>query len=322
MPTNEYTQTNHTVLTDGILTGIWNLWAFISLISVVVSLFVILVILTDKKIRSKQFNKNIVGLVIPDLIFGTLCGIQCLTNSRHGMYYGGDMFCELQSVYVMSCISASIWMNLLISNEIYNLAKSTKTLNLKIQSSNRIIILQILLVYILCTLLGSLVLLIRFYDNDNTLQHSQGLACLPKAYDSSSSLIFWILYILIVIIVPLVIVAVRLHKTRKILMPSKVSVDCIRPHETSNLKNTSKKIINMFTKLFIILLIMWVPTFLFIFVNHSLPYVTIIMGTWSHVQSFVPAFVYLNKKDIKKRVQYLIYGENVESGVNLTSFLD
>jgi hypothetical protein len=295
-----YLESMRIVYSDSIRNSTWHLWVYIAFISATISLFVLLVIITDKKLRSKHFNKFIVGLVIPDFIFSFLCTLQCLANLLYGDYYGGDLNCEIQSVYAMSGMTGSIWMNVLISKDLYNLAISVTNMTAYNVPSNNIVISQILVVYAFCTLLGSLTLFGFNFNYDIIpfkAQTYKGLACLPMAYDFTSGLVFWLAYVPLVIVVPLLYVTIRLYQTRKLLTNHPLI------GYLSSMKN-SDKLSKLFIRLLFVLLIMWIPTFFFIFAVNMYTVPLVFGGSWSHAQGFVSGLVYLSKKDINQRAKY------------------
>ena len=67
----------------------WRSWVAYASITLAVAAFVLMVliaILRQPRVRRKPFNVFLIFLMVPDVCFSLLCGVNCILNARHGDY--------------------------------------------------------------------------------------------------------------------------------------------------------------------------------------------------------------------------------------------
>lgn len=235
----------------------WAVWVGISATSALFNLFVIFTICCRGSLRTQMFNKLVVGLAIPDLVFSGSCAVTCTLNALAGEYFGGAFACAFQSVYCIYGFTASIWMNVVITSELHRLAVcASKRTTYRALPAHKTY-LRIALVYAFAMLMACAV----FYGLPIRAGAQRGLACLPMAYDLASELFFWFAIVMAMLGVPLVVIAFFLCRVHKLLLASgrlKATKREVK-HRTAN-----REVAVFFARLFVVFVGMWLPTALLI----------------------------------------------------------
>lgn len=162
----------------------WLAWVFGCVISGTASALVIFHICSHKKLRRTQFNRFVVALAIPDSIFSLLCAISCLGNYINGSWAGGNINCEIQSVYCTFGMAASIFVNVAVVRELHRMGKCS--INMKRYKPLTWPQFRNLVggIYAFALSLSLMTLVPGLPFKANAMR---GLACLPTEYDMASS---------------------------------------------------------------------------------------------------------------------------------------
>ena len=133
----------------------------------------------------------------------------------------------------------------------------------------------------------------------------RGIACLPMSLSAGSEAFFWGFYILLMLIIPLLLIARSLYCIyrdlgRKVLDSVKFSQTQGNRASIGKTKESLRVLVTFFVRLFVVFLVFWIPTALFIWLviteDATVPWLG---GLISHLQGMVSASLHLNKRDIK-----------------------
>ena len=261
-------------------------WIIFASISLGVSAFVLLVlsaILTKKSVRRNVFNLYLVFLMIPDLVFSLMCGINCSLNAARGEYVSAN-WCRFQVVYCVWGIGANAWLNAVIARHVHNMLRCGQAMRRYFPPTQRRVVMESIIVY----LWMGFVSVWPFID---VLPHrialSQGIACLPNAYDVTSEIFFWTVFLPCFALIP----------TAYVLY---VAIDVWRKGMLPKSSTKRRNIAIYFFRLTIVFLVMWIPSIVLIFITsaYTTSWLGFVGGCWSHLQGAVSATASLMKQDI------------------------
>eukprot|EP00930_Biecheleria_cincta_P009717 TRINITY_DN11154_c0_g2_i2.p1 TRINITY_DN11154_c0_g2~~TRINITY_DN11154_c0_g2_i2.p1 ORF type:complete len:932 (-),score=132.18 TRINITY_DN11154_c0_g2_i2:291-3086(-) len=270
----------------------WLVWAIIAGTAACANTIIIAVILRFKSLRSKHFNKFIVGLAFPDLVFSGACAVSYSLHRYRGEWFGGSAHCDVQGFYVTFGFAASIWMNVIISREIHSMAHTASTSISYAPLKTKAVMLRIASVY--CISLG----LAAFHTIPGMPLRSNadyGLACLPLQHDEASSVAFWVVFAPILLLIPLLLVFWHICSTYLI----------VRKLGMERYDQDTKAVFAVFIRLLIALLVFWGPAGILIWIAES-PSMGFAGGTVSHLQALVSAIIYSQKSDIHQEMRSLV----------------
>eukprot|EP00929_Paragymnodinium_shiwhaense_P031938 TRINITY_DN17787_c0_g3_i1.p1 TRINITY_DN17787_c0_g3~~TRINITY_DN17787_c0_g3_i1.p1 ORF type:complete len:575 (+),score=55.06 TRINITY_DN17787_c0_g3_i1:158-1882(+) len=270
----------------------WNIWTAIASAAVVASLLVIYIILSSTTLRRTHFNKMIVALALPDLLFSAACFSTCGLNSWHGGWYGGHLHCDIQAVYVVFGFAASIWMNVVIAAETRRLASCAANLQAFVPLSNADVVRQVGTAYVIAALVtaGS-----TMHAGPMETRAVYGLACLPQPGNLESEVVFWAVIVPGMLLIPLARICYLAWQTYK-LFPRGFNA----PYKSLEARQLSE-VLKVFYRLLAVLLGFWTPSLLFMWAI-DVPNVAAIGGAISHLQGFVSAVLYSQKADIRQEL--------------------
>lgn len=259
----------------------------------------ILSIIRSKRVRGRTFNIYILFITIPDSIFSSLCMMTCISNIINGGSYESHTMCQFQAWYCVFGWSANMWMNVAIAHKLLSLLNAIKMGRRFIKPPTREVYSTVLLVYLYAAFLSSWTLVGFIPIKARPIV---GLACLPGEYDHTSSFFFWIVYIPLLFVLPLIyILLVIVHIFRNDLLPS---------------HGNGRYLAVFFTRLLVVFVVMWLPSIILIYGYSSKNYwAAIIGGAWSHLQGVVSAILCLRKPDIGESFCHFLTCTKAKSGV-------
>lgn len=270
-------------------------WVIVSVVPALASLFVILLILCKPRIRASMHNKFIVGLAFPDFFFSANCVYVCWQHAVHGEFYGGVTMCEWQSFFCIFGFVASIWMNVVITGELYRLAVCTAARRQYRPLNSWSIAKRISAVYLLAATLSAS---IWFGGPWARAGVQRGLACLPMPANVGQEVYFWLVTVTLMLGVPLLTIGYFLYKVHSLLL---------RGEDGKKGHVADREIFVFFVRLLTVLVGMWLPTALLIwlFVFDATVAIQWLGGVVSHMQGFVSAMLVLRKRDIRSELAEL-----------------
>ncbi|CAE8627447.1 unnamed protein product [Polarella glacialis] len=182
----------------------WGIWFLTAAVSGFANLFIIILIRAKPHLWKKPFNKYVVSLAFPDCVFSICCAVTCGLHFMHGTWYGGAVHCNIQNVYVMFGITASIWMNVVVARQIYLMADCAARQQEYAPPTSRDVMTHILGVYTFAMVIA--VLPISPWPGPKA-NAARGMACLPLEADELSTILMWTLYLPSVLVVPVLLLA-------------------------------------------------------------------------------------------------------------------
>eukprot|EP00929_Paragymnodinium_shiwhaense_P031937 TRINITY_DN17787_c0_g2_i1.p1 TRINITY_DN17787_c0_g2~~TRINITY_DN17787_c0_g2_i1.p1 ORF type:complete len:598 (+),score=44.02 TRINITY_DN17787_c0_g2_i1:188-1981(+) len=268
----------------------WTIWGAIASVAVAAILLVIYVILSSPTLRRTHFNKLIIALALPDLLFSAACFSTCGLHSWNGGWFGGHLQCDIQAVYVVFGAAASVWMNVILASETRRLASCAAKLQAFVPLSNADVVKQVGIAYVIAAVVTA-----GFTVHLDTTP-VYGLACLPLPRDLKSQIMFWTIIVPCLLAVPLARIFYLAWQTYKVF-----------PHGFSAPSNTLEaqqlsEVLRVFYRSLAVLLGFWAPSFTFMWVI-SEPNAAGIGGIASHLQGFVSALLYMQKADIRQELE-------------------
>lgn len=206
----------------------WKAWVYITYLSSISSLTVILIICCNKSLHNYQ-NRFIVGLAIPDVLFSGLCGITCQLNTQYGVFQGGPGMCLWQSFYVVFGFAGSMWMNVVITRELHRLSASLEG-KADYYSPPKAceVYKRIAMVYAGCVVLALVPFLGAIPGFPLHVGAHRALACLPMTNGVGSELFFWLLFVNVMLIIPFSLISYYLYNIYTSLLAGNLNVDTTR----------------------------------------------------------------------------------------------
>ncbi|CAE8714600.1 unnamed protein product [Polarella glacialis] len=267
----------------------WGIWFLTAAVSGFANLFIIILIRAKPHLWKKPFNKYVVSLAFPDCVFSICCAVTCGLHFMHGTWYGGAVHCNIQNVYVMFGITASIWMNVVVARQIYLMADCAARQQEYAPPTSRDVMTHILGVYTFAMVIA--VLPISPWPGPKA-NAARGMACLPLEADELSTILMWTLYLPSVLVVPVLLLAWYFFGAYRLLL------------RHQDMKDTWA-VFFVFARLFFALLFMWLPTGVLLWMIAGLVPVSVAWagGTVSHIQGIVSFFLYILKDDIRSELR-------------------
>ena len=266
-------------------------WIGTATIAGIVAFFTFLLmisILRVREVRNKSFNCYILSVVLPEFQFSLSCSITCALNAIHGRYMGEAM-CGWQTWYAIFGFAASCWMNAVISNQLFVMLKLSHFSQRYTAPTIRHVAKQTLAVYTYAACLASLctwnVFGVPFKGGIY-----QGYACLAKDYDDPSTIFFWLGFLPLCVLIPLVYVIsciIRIYRGGMLPPPGQ------------------RTTLYMYFSLIFVFVFMWLPFIVITFVwgpaspGVDSTWVLWIGAQFSHLQGLATVWTILFKSDIR-----------------------
>eukprot|EP00930_Biecheleria_cincta_P028547 TRINITY_DN19924_c0_g1_i9.p1 TRINITY_DN19924_c0_g1~~TRINITY_DN19924_c0_g1_i9.p1 ORF type:complete len:938 (+),score=145.15 TRINITY_DN19924_c0_g1_i9:115-2928(+) len=290
-PTDEWAS-KVTLMHPDTLKTAWLLWAFLAGAAAFANLVVMGIIIRFKSLRSKQFNRMILGLALPDFLFSGACSVTCTLHRFHGTWYGGSAHCDVQGFYVTFGFAGSIWMNVIISREINLMARSARAAIRYVPLKTRAVVIRIAIAYGISLFLAASHTIPGIPFRANAVY---GLACLAVQEDRASTLLFWLFYAPMLLGMPLLLVF--WHFVTTYLIIRKIGIE--------RCDQDTKAIFAVFIRLLTALIIFWGPAGVLIWIV-DVPVMAFVGGTVSHLQGLASAIIYSRKSDINQAMRSLM----------------
>ncbi|CAE8658996.1 unnamed protein product, partial [Polarella glacialis] len=287
---------------DSELVTYWGIWFLTAVVSGAANLFIIILIRAKPHLWNKPFNKYVVSLAFPDSVFSTCCAVTCGLHFMHGTWYGGTVHCDIQTVYAMFGVTASIWMNAVVARQIYRLADAAARQQEYAPPTSRDVMKHVLGVYTFAMVIALLPISTWPGPKANA---GLGLACLPLEADMQSTILMWTLYLPCVLVVPVILVACYFFGAYRLLLRHQAMKD-------------TRAVFIVFARLFFVLLFMWLPTGLCLWILGGVVPVSLAWagGILSHVQGIFSVFLYIRKDDIRSELRSMFCSQGRRANDN------
>lgn len=234
---------------DEVLHSMWLWWAIIAGAVTVLTMVVFVGILRSRRTRRKAFNLYLVFLMIPDLIFSFFCAINCILNMVVGHYISAG-WCQFQSIYCVFGIGANAWLNAFIVHELFKMLRLSKRCIRYHPPKIRTVVKHVVGVYTWAAFVAFMTLFhIPFLKSGVHI----GAACLPLVFDRKSNIFFFVVFLPLFALIPLLYAFVVVV----IIVRQKLMVGA--PERTRSLSV-------YFCRLLIVYLVMWLPSLVFLFI--------------------------------------------------------
>jgi hypothetical protein len=289
----------------------WTGWSIISFITAFCSCSLCIAVLSSRKARASVFNLYLAAFMMPDFVFSFSCFITCWMNANHGGYTGGVM-CDWQSFYLIFGVTGSCWLNGVIAHEVFTLLSRTATLVPYHPPSRRVVLLQVLGVYVWAAIVASMTLW-------GVLPHQafmiRGLLCTPMEYSQVSTLFFWGCFIPLSVGLPsLYAVGVLIVSRKRNLLNMQPNEDALKATEASAMKATetavyrrrmrqARSISLYFSRIFLSLLICWAPAIItYWLLTPRSHWISFAGAAWGHLQGTISTIASFTKPDVRDAV--------------------
>lgn len=267
----------------------WSIWAGVAWVAGIFTLVVFLGVISSREARKHSFNVYLIGLMIPDIGFSLLCGTTCFLNAWNGNYWSHTM-CNFQQWYCVWGIGSNCWLNAVVTRELHKLLQSNRQGRRYILPAPRTVVHQALAVYVYCGFLGTWGLIDKNAFPFYSVQVS-GLACIPMVANVESSLFFWLCFMPLFSLIPILyVIYVTFDIWRRQLLPP---------------SGRRRLLALYFGRIVFIFLLFWGPFFFCTYLLAAVvpAWVRVVGGTLSHLQGPLSAGVTLLKPDIRLAVQ-------------------
>jgi hypothetical protein len=273
---------------DDSLIKMWFGWATIGGFVGFFALMIFIPIVANKKIRDNPFNRYLIYLMIPDIIFSISCGLTCFFNGLEG-HYISEWPCKAQSFYFVFDVAGNSWLNAAVCKQLFQMLSCAERFQRYSPPTLHRVNMDAVVIYAWAAFVASWGL----YDQPWWPHKSFlviGAACIPVDFSTGSTIFYYLIFFPSLIGIPLlyVIYAGYQIRKRKLIPPT-----------------GKRRVLSIyFLRLVAVFVIMWVPALLFMTVlNRWIGHWVIWFGgTWSHMQGGVSAAVSLFKPDIAKTV--------------------
>jgi len=245
-------------------------------------------ILRVKEVRNKSFNCYILAAVFPDFQFQFSCSITCAMNAVYG-HYVGEAMCGWQTWYAVFGFAGNCWMNAVISHELFTMLKVSHYSGRYQAPTIRQVGKQTLIVYTYAALLSSICTW-NVFGIPYKGGIYQGYACLVKDYDDPSTVFFWLGFLPLCVLIPMLYVIsciVRVYRGGMLPPPGQ------------------RATLYMYFSLIFVFVFMWLPFILITFVwgpaspGVDSTWVLWIGAQFSHLQGLATVWTILFKMDIR-----------------------
>lgn len=284
---------------DETLRIMWILFASFFFFFTAIMLVVFMAIITNKKVRANSFNLYLIFLMVPDIIFTTLCASNCAwLAANDGFKY--EWVCNFQSFYLMFGIAANAWLNGIIAYEVHTMLVDSNAGKRYFPPARSRVVRNAMLAYLWAIFVGLWgVVSVSWLPHESNARH--GITCTPLEYSMGSTIFFWVVFIPALCLIPLAYGAyATVMVARKKLLPP---------------TGRRRELAIYFFRIMFVFIIMWCPFVVIVFVaggTAASPWVIWSGGLWSHMQGPVSAAVSCFKTDIRKAVLDFIYCKKVE----------
>ena len=179
----------------------WSLWSGVAFASAAVTFTAFFGILSNAKARRSPFNQYLLYLMMPDIVYSFICGIDCLRNAIQGQYVS-SVTCYIQSWYAMFGVSGSAYMNAVLAREIHHMLSFGQEFR-RYQPPTSIDIAK-RSAFALC-----FAAFVSTWGNWQVpwLPHHTvlvgGIACFPQDFDTSTSLFFYLVFFPFLLAIPM-----------------------------------------------------------------------------------------------------------------------
>jgi hypothetical protein len=273
---------------DDSLITMWFGWATIVGFVGFFALMIFIPITAQKKIRNNPFNRYLIYLMVPDIIFSISCGLTCFFNGLAG-HYVSEWSCKAQSFYFVFDVAANSWLNAAVCKQLFQMLSSAERFQRYSPPSLHRVNLEALLIYAWAAFVASWGLWDQPWWPHKTFLVI-GAACIPVDFSNGSTVFYYLIFFPSLIGIPFVYLLYAGYQIRK--------RNLIPP-------TGKRRVLSIyFLRLVAVFVIMWLPALLFMtvlnrWIGHWLMWFG---GTWSHMQGGVSAAVSLFKPDIAKTV--------------------
>lgn len=269
---------------DDKLHQMWIGWSTAFFLSSMFNLIVFMAIALSKRARKSPFNKYLLALMFPDLIYTGFCAIQCAYLAGAGGFTH-PAACKFQSVYIIFGVAGNSWLSGVIGYEIYQLLKHSYERKRYFPPTTTRVVLVTSACYTWSLLLGTMTFWGDVFPHE--IDSANGLVCLPITYDVKSELFFWLFFFPMMNGFPMayaIYVAITIY--RRNMLPSS--------GKTRDLTITFFRIVGCF-------IIVWIPSITLVFATPAVVDIWVIYaaGVWAHLQGGLSAIVLLLKSDFK-----------------------
>jgi len=176
----------------------WMLSTVFSIVGSLSSAVLALSILSSTRARASSFNLYLVALTLPDLLYAVPCAVECAFKFSGRGIIPTVAMCEFQSFRHMFDGGSIIWMNAVITRELYRLLSKTAALENYVPPSGARVVSQVLAVYAYILVLASMPL----WGLPIRVAPLRGLFCMPVEYSPNSTLFLWFLYVPLMAAIP------------------------------------------------------------------------------------------------------------------------
>mmetsp|Transcript_7839 Transcript_7839/g.17550 ORF Transcript_7839/g.17550 Transcript_7839/m.17550 type:complete len:440 (-) Transcript_7839:1698-3017(-) len=271
---------------------VWTVWSASFFVYATFNIIVFAGIAASRKTRRRPFNLYLLFLMIPDIMYTLFCAFQCaFLAANTGFVTPSD--CQWQSFYLVFGLTANSWLNGVIAGELHRLLTFSGRRRRYFPPTLQKVTRNSLLVYAYSALLSAMgCIAYPWWPHRTDLLN--GLVCMPMDFDTTSTILFWTLFVPFMSAIPLLYTLyVGFDVWRKGLLPP---------------SGKRRELTIYFYKITGVFLLMWLPG---VFIFYVLSGVTIwaiyAAPLWSHSQGAVAAGVSMMKKDIYDAVMDFVW---------------
>lgn len=273
---------------DSQMHNMWTAWSVLFFLFVIFNLVVFFAVLLKKKTRRNPFNKYLLYIMFPDVVFTGTCAIQCAYLAAAGGFTDPAL-CKFQSFYLIWSAASDSWLNAVVAFEIHRLLKASNRRLRYFPPTNKAVGCKSVIVYLFAAFLASWgVVSVPWLPHRTNA--ANGLVCLPVEFNRASTIFFWVVFFPLLIAIPLVYaVCVTCHVLYKGLLPP---------------SGKKREISIFFLRIIVVFGLMWLPALLIFFaLGGTNPWVLYFSAIWAHMQGTVSAAVCMIKLDIRLAVK-------------------
>lgn len=250
-------------------------------------LLLLISILRAPKVRKQSFNCYIIAITFPDFVMALMCLLTCAMNSSTATIYSEAM-CGFQSWYLVWSITSNCWMNAIIAHEIHKMLRIGHFRGRYDPPTRKRVATEAIFVYTYAAFLAS----VAAWNIPGLPFKSgsyRGFMCYPKDYDMASLIFFWLVFAPALMLIPIGYVTWSAIDIlwRGMLPPA----------------GRRKTLAMYFSRIVLIFIVMWLPSFLILFVvgsSHSSPWILWWGSVIAHLQGLVSVMCCASKSDIKE----------------------
>ena len=173
------------------------MWSIYSVILSIFSLGIIIIflgIITNRQVRKNPFNKFLLFLSFPDLVYTFFCGVfTCLPSAVHGGFASWGI-CKFQVFYLFWGASSNSWINGVMAYEIHRLLKSSQIRKRYFPPTDQQVYRMSAICYTIAIVPATLPLIANALKAEEyfpTPGIQSGFLCEPTEMTLMSTLMFW-----------------------------------------------------------------------------------------------------------------------------------